>query len=45
MQIEVETADVQIFNYFSIYTVRTETLKDFCDYVDINYQQPVMGTS
>jgi len=28
----------KIFGYFSIYTVRTEKLKDFYEFVDINYR-------
>ena len=35
---------MKIFNYFSIYTVRTEALKEFCDYVEINYQ-PLLNHS
>lgn len=29
----------KMFNYFSIYTVRTERLKDFCEFVNIHYEK------
>lgn len=38
LTVDVETIVVKIFNYFSIYTIRTEQLKQFCDYVDVNYR-------
>lgn len=38
MKLDIESIILKIFNYFSVYTVRTEALKEFCDYVDINYQ-------
>lgn len=38
MKLDIESIIMKIFNYFSIYTVRTETLKEFCNYVEINYQ-------
>lgn len=38
MRFDIESMIMKIFNYFSVYTVRTETLKEFCDYVNINYQ-------
>jgi len=30
---------LKLFNYFSIYTVHTEALKDYCKYANINYKQ------
>lgn len=44
MRVDVESVIMKIFNYFSIYTVRTEALKEFCDYVEINYQ-PLLNHS
>lgn len=38
LSVDVEVIVLKIFNYFSIYTVRTEKLKEFCSYVDIHYQ-------
>jgi len=38
LSIDVEVIVLKIFNYFVIYTVRTEKLKEFCSIVDINYQ-------
>ncbi|CAH0406173.1 unnamed protein product [Chilo suppressalis] len=38
MKLDVESIILKIFNYFSVYTVRTEALKEFCDYVELNYQ-------
>jgi len=35
---DAEMIIFKIFGYFSIYTVRTEKLKDFCEFVDINYR-------
>lgn len=37
MSCDIETIIVKIFSYFSIYTVRTERLKEFCDYVGTEY--------
>lgn len=36
---DVDSIVLKIFNYFSIYTVRTEQLKEFCDFVDITFRQ------
>jgi hypothetical protein len=38
MKLDIESIILKIFNYFSVYTVRTEALKEFCNYVEINYQ-------
>lgn len=34
---DVETIIVKVFSHFYIYTVRTERLKEFCDYVGTEY--------
>lgn len=39
LSIDVECLIMKMYNYFSIYTVRTEELKSFCKFVDINYKQ------
>lgn len=39
LPVDIESIVLKIFNFFSIYTVRTEKLKQFCDFVNINYQQ------
>jgi len=39
MPVDVEAIVLKVFNYFAVYTVRTEALKDFCEFVDVNYQQ------
>lgn len=38
LNFDIESIVLKIFNFFSIYTVRTEALKDFCDFVDVNYR-------
>lgn len=38
LSIDVESILCKIFNYFSINTVRVETLKEFSEYVDIDYK-------
>jgi hypothetical protein len=35
---DVEAIVVKIFNYFSIYTIRTEKLKDYCEFVTLTYK-------
>ena len=35
----VDSVVLKIFNYFSIYTVRTEKLKEFCDFVETVFQE------
>lgn len=39
LEFDVESLVMKIFNHFSVYTVRTENLKELCDYVDINYEK------
>lgn len=36
--LDIDTIVLKIFNYFSIYTVRTAELKQFCDFVEVEYQ-------
>lgn len=36
---DIDSIVMKIHNYFSIYTVRTEELKEFCDSVEIHHQQ------
>ncbi|KAL4082856.1 hypothetical protein QTP88_029512 [Uroleucon formosanum] len=36
---DIESIILKIFNYFFIYTVRTESLKDFCEFTDITYRE------
>lgn len=38
MTIDLESIIVKLYNYFSIYTIRTESLKSFCEFVDIQYK-------
>lgn len=39
LHIDVESLVMKLFNYFSVYTKRTEALKDICDYVEVSYQK------
>ena len=39
MSIDVESIIYKTNQYFCIYTVRTEELKDYCDFVDVEYQK------
>lgn len=39
LPLDVESIIMKIYNYFSIYTVRTETLKEFCVEADTEYRQ------
>ena len=39
LEVDLQALIVKIYNYFSIYTVRVESLKEFCEFVDIEYQQ------
>ena len=35
---DIESIVVKIFNYFSIYTVRTHELKEFCEFVEVEFR-------
>jgi len=39
LSIDVQSIIMKIYNHFSVYTVRTEELKEFCEFVDIEYRQ------
>ena len=39
LSIDIESVIYKIYQHFSIYTVRTEALKEYCDFVDINYKK------
>lgn len=39
LPIDIELIMVKVYSYFYIYTVRVEELKDFCNYVSVEYQQ------
>ena len=39
MTIDVESIMYKIYQYFNIYTVRTEPLKDYCDIVEIQFRK------
>ena len=39
LPIDLENLIMKIYNYFSIYTVRIEKLKSFCEFVEITYKQ------
>ena len=38
LPIDIESIAFKIYNYFSIYTIRTESLKEFCHFVDVEYR-------
>lgn len=38
LPIDIESIILKIYNYFSIYTIRTEKLKDFCDICSMEYR-------
>lgn len=42
--IDVQTFIIKIYSYFYIYTVRVNELKEFCEFVDIEYKK-VLGYS
>ncbi|XP_067214547.1 protein FAM200B-like [Linepithema humile] len=35
---DIDVLVLKIFNFFSIYTVRTNELKEFCDFVEVTYR-------
>lgn len=37
--VDIECFILKVYNYFSIYTVRNEDLKSYCEFVDTNYKQ------
>lgn len=39
LPVDLESIVLKLFNYFNIYTVRVAALKEFCEFVDINYVQ------
>jgi hypothetical protein len=39
LNIDLQTIVCKIYNYFSIYTIRTEELKTFCEFVETEYKQ------
>lgn len=39
MAVDIESLVMKMFNFFSVYTVRTEELKSICEYVDVCYQK------
>jgi hypothetical protein len=42
LAVDVDAIVNKIFQYFQIYTVRVEELKEFCDFIDIEHKQ-VLG--
>lgn len=38
LPIDLDSLILKIYNFFSIYTIRTESLKEFCDFVCIEYR-------
>lgn len=39
LPIDVQSIVVKIYSYFHIYTVRVESLKEFCEFVQVEYHQ------
>lgn len=39
LDVEIENNMFRIYQYFHIYTVRTENLKEYCEFVDIEYRR------
>ena len=39
MDVDIDNIIFKIYQYFHIYTVRTEQLKEYCDFVDIEYRK------
>lgn len=45
LSIDIESIALKIFNFFSIYTIRTESLKEFCSFVEIEYKDLLKHSS
>jgi hypothetical protein len=43
LPVDIESTVAKIYQYFHIYTVRAETLKDFCEFVDVEYKNILLG--
>jgi hypothetical protein len=43
LPVDIEAIVNKIFQYFHIYTIQVEELKEFCDFVDIEYKQ-ILGS-
>lgn len=39
LPIDIDSLILKIYNHFSIYTIRTESLKSFCEFVDVDYKK------
>ncbi|CAH1163556.1 unnamed protein product [Phaedon cochleariae] len=39
LRIDIDSLVLKIYNHFSIYTIRTESLKHFCEFVEIDYKK------
>ena len=39
MDVDIDNIIFKIYQYFHIYTVRTEQMKEYCDFVDIEYRK------
>lgn len=39
LDFDIQSVILKIYNYFSVYTVRTESLKEFCEFVNVEYKQ------
>lgn len=44
LPIDIESAIIKIYNHFSVYTVRTEKLKDFSVFVEVDYHKILKHT-
>ena len=44
LSVDVESIVLKIFNFFHIYAVRTQQLKEFCDSVEIKYEELLRHT-
>nr|XP_014351609.1 PREDICTED: uncharacterized protein LOC106705945 [Latimeria chalumnae] len=39
LDVDIESIILKVYNYFHIFTVRTELLKEYCEFVDIEYRK------